>query len=313
MFKRRRQAGGRDDAYTTLCNAVGTVEADLTVSALDDSRVGAMRTAGSTATRDLAHLRNGLADAKMDAAVRDVSGDIGIYVQGPHSRAAARLVAPAADLSDAAFPFSTHRLLAVAGCDGVRAVRITFMGDAYAVGAPSSLASRAPAGTRTDGRGRRPRRARGRRSSDPEVALAREGLPPLAPGARLHRWSTRRRPRRGVQAQDGDAVPRARGDRRPGSRAARRGRRSACFTAGAAPRASAVPPRHGALYRDGSFAGYLRSAGFAFSVDASIGYAYVFGETAAAATRWCRSTNCAAASEVESYEHAAHASRKAAV
>ena len=38
-------------------------------------------------------------------------------------------LAPAADLSDAAFPFSTHRLLAVAGCDGVRAVRITFMGE----------------------------------------------------------------------------------------------------------------------------------------------------------------------------------------
>ena len=48
---------------------------------------------------------------------------------GEYDRPPGAEFAPAADLSDGAFPFSTHRLLAVAGCEGVRAVRITFMGE----------------------------------------------------------------------------------------------------------------------------------------------------------------------------------------
>ena len=122
--------GAGNTTYTTLCNAEGTVEADLTVSALEDGSFY-MCTAGATLTHDLAHIRHTFAAGGFKAAIEDITDDIGILsVQGPRSRdLLEKITDGAVDFSNESFPFGTHQPISVAGHDGVRAIRITFMGE----------------------------------------------------------------------------------------------------------------------------------------------------------------------------------------
>ena len=76
--------------YTPLCNSRGGVEADLTVTKLQNSKgenYYYFAAGGNTATKDLAWIRNVLEDHNFDAHIEDHSASMTlISVQGPHSR-----------------------------------------------------------------------------------------------------------------------------------------------------------------------------------------------------------------------------------
>ena len=82
--------------------------------------------------------------------------------------------------------------------------------------------------------------------------------------------------------------------------------RVACFTAGHVGEGEAAVPLHGnePLYRDDQFVGFLRTAGFGFSLQASIGYAWVYppdgvGGQQMVSMKYLKSGDY----EVHSYEH----------
>jgi heterotetrameric sarcosine oxidase gamma subunit len=111
--------------YTQWLNEDAKLEADLTVSKLDDQRflVVASDTAhGHVLTRMRRYF------AQEHAFVTDVSsGYAQINVQGPRSRELMQAIT-SADLSDAAFPFRTVRELDI-GYARVIGVRITYLGE----------------------------------------------------------------------------------------------------------------------------------------------------------------------------------------
>jgi 4-methylaminobutanoate oxidase (formaldehyde-forming) len=111
--------------YTQWLNEGGTLEADLTVSKLDDDRFWVV--ASDTAHRHaLTHLRRNLGDAH--AFVTDVtSGYAQLNIQGPRSREVlARLTS--ADVSNEAFPFRAVREIDI-GYARVLCIRITYLGE----------------------------------------------------------------------------------------------------------------------------------------------------------------------------------------
>jgi 4-methylaminobutanoate oxidase (formaldehyde-forming) len=111
--------------YTQWLNEGGTIEADLTVTKLDDERFWVV--ASDTAHRHVeTHLRRHLGDAH--AFVADVTSAFAqINVQGPKSRALLEAVTTA-DLSNEAFPFRTAREIDV-GYARVLCIRITYLGE----------------------------------------------------------------------------------------------------------------------------------------------------------------------------------------
>ena len=111
--------------YTQWLNEGGTLEADLTVTRLDDDRFFVVAT--DTAHRHVeAHLRRAFADAH--AFVSDVTSAYAqINVQGPRSRALLQSLT-ATDLSNEAFPFRAAREIEV-GFARVLCVRITYLGE----------------------------------------------------------------------------------------------------------------------------------------------------------------------------------------
>ena len=76
--------------YTPLCNSRGGVEADLTVTKLQNPKGDNcyyFAAGGNTATKDLAWIRKVLEDKNFDAHIEDHSESMTlISVQGPHSR-----------------------------------------------------------------------------------------------------------------------------------------------------------------------------------------------------------------------------------
>ncbi|MBM4373663.1 MAG: GcvT family protein [Deltaproteobacteria bacterium] len=123
--------------YTQWLNEKGTLEADLTVTKLDDERFFVV--ASDTAHRHVAtHLKRAFAGAHAFAC--DVtSGYAQINVQGPRSREVLQAVTDA-DLSNEAFPFRTAREIAV-GFARVLCVRITYLGElGYELYVPSEQA-----------------------------------------------------------------------------------------------------------------------------------------------------------------------------
>ena len=112
--------------YTQWLNAGGTLEADLTVTKVDDDRFWVV--ASDTASRHVAaHLaRHTPADAH--CAVTDVtSGYCQLNVQGPRSRELLGAVT-SVDLGNAAFPFRAAREIDI-GFARVWCVRITYLGE----------------------------------------------------------------------------------------------------------------------------------------------------------------------------------------
>ncbi|XP_062333525.1 sarcosine dehydrogenase, mitochondrial [Osmerus eperlanus] len=126
--------------YTCMLNSRGGSEADLTVSRLDPGTATlplAPRTEGDSyylaigggvAEHNWNHIRTVLQDEGFRCDLLDQSEDMGmISIQGPKSREVLQEVLDA-DLSNEAFPFSTHQVVTAAGHQ-VRAMRLSFVGE----------------------------------------------------------------------------------------------------------------------------------------------------------------------------------------
>ena len=112
--------------YTHWLNGRGGIEADLTVTRLDERRFLVISGAAVT-HRDLDWLDRHI-DPDGACTVTDVTSAWSIFgVMGPDSRA---LLEPllGIDLSDAAFPFGASREAEI-GCAPVRATRVTYVGE----------------------------------------------------------------------------------------------------------------------------------------------------------------------------------------
>jgi sarcosine dehydrogenase len=286
--------------YTTLCNSEGTVEADLTVSAVENNSFYVC-TAGATATHDTAWIKRVIEDCGYGATVTDVSDYFGVLsVQGPLSRTLLQEIVDV-DLSDSAFPFSTHQLLSVAGHTGIRAIRVTFVGElGWELHIPRSdcsdvykaiMAAGAKHGLRNAGLFATHSLSleKGFRHWNADLRCTDT---PMAAGLGFTCKFKTDVPFLGRDALD--AVKRLPCEGLSG--------RVACFTTGHGQLGETRVPLHGMepLYRDGEYAGFLRTAGFGFSVDASIGYAWVVHPGARAVTiDYLKSGSY----EIETYEH----------
>jgi len=112
--------------YTQWLNPKGGIEADLTVTRLDDQKFMVV-TSAACQRRDMDWLlRNTPGDAH--AIATDVtSGLATLSVMGPKSRALLQSLTPD-DLSNAAFPFGSSREIDL-GYGRIRATRITYVGE----------------------------------------------------------------------------------------------------------------------------------------------------------------------------------------
>ncbi|CAE7250711.1 Sardh, partial [Symbiodinium sp. CCMP2456] len=117
--------------YTPLCNSRGGVEADLTVTKLQNPKGDNyyyFAAGGNTATKDLAWIRKVLEDQNFDAHIEDHSESMTlISVQGPHSRRLLQSLTDS-DMSDASLPFSGAKHLEIAG-HPLLVLRLTFVGE----------------------------------------------------------------------------------------------------------------------------------------------------------------------------------------
>uniref|UniRef100_A0A8C6JPK1 Uncharacterized protein n=1 Tax=Melopsittacus undulatus TaxID=13146 RepID=A0A8C6JPK1_MELUD len=83
---------------------------------------------GAVAQHNWSHITAVLQDMKLQCKLLDCSEELGMMsIQGPLSRVVLQEVLDT-DLSNEAFPFSTHKLVTAAGCT-VRAMRLSFVGE----------------------------------------------------------------------------------------------------------------------------------------------------------------------------------------
>ena len=131
-------AQGRS-VYTQMLNALGGIEADITVTRLDEAR---FRVVSGAATRqkDFAWIARHAAE-RGDVHVFDAtSAEAVLGVMGPRSRDLLQGLTDA-DLADEAFPFSTTRRLAI-GMAEVLATRVSFVGElGYELYVPAEMAA----------------------------------------------------------------------------------------------------------------------------------------------------------------------------
>ncbi|MEI7742456.1 MAG: FAD-dependent oxidoreductase [Chloroflexota bacterium] len=129
--------GGRI-TYTQWLSDTGRLEADLTVTKLDDERF--MVVASDTAHRHVETWMRRHIGPEQHVTVTDVtSGYAQLNVQGPRSRELLQSLTDA-DLSNEAFPFRTAREIAI-GFARVLCVRITYVGElGYELHVPSEQA-----------------------------------------------------------------------------------------------------------------------------------------------------------------------------
>ncbi|KAM7092717.1 sarcosine dehydrogenase, mitochondrial isoform 4-T8 [Molossus nigricans] len=126
--------------YTCMLNPRGGTESDLTVSRLAPGPEASplapafegdafyLAVGGAVAQHNWSHITTVLQDQRFRCQLIDSSEDLGmISIQGPASRAVLQEVLDA-DLSNEAFPFSTHKLVRAAG-HLVRAMRLSFVGE----------------------------------------------------------------------------------------------------------------------------------------------------------------------------------------
>jgi glycine cleavage system aminomethyltransferase T/glycine/D-amino acid oxidase-like deaminating enzyme len=112
--------------YTQWLNEAGTLEADLTVTKLDDERFFVI--ASDTAHRHAETWMRRNIPSEAHAFVTDVTGSYAqINIQGPRSRELMQSVTTA-DLSNEAFPFRTAREIDI-GFARVMCIRITYLGE----------------------------------------------------------------------------------------------------------------------------------------------------------------------------------------
>lgn len=126
--------------YTCMLNQRGGTESDLTVSRLAPGTQASplapafegdcyyLAVGGAVAQHNWSHINTVLQDQEFRCQLMDSSEDLGMLsIQGPASRAILQDVLDA-DLSNEAFPFSTHQLVRAAG-HLVRAIRLSFVGE----------------------------------------------------------------------------------------------------------------------------------------------------------------------------------------
>uniref|UniRef100_A0A8B9SIG6 Sarcosine dehydrogenase n=1 Tax=Anas platyrhynchos TaxID=8839 RepID=A0A8B9SIG6_ANAPL len=132
--------GKGSTVYTCMLNKRGGVESDLTVSRINPGEPGSplapafqgdgyyLAIGGAVAQHNWSHITAVLQDMKLQCQLIDCSEELGMMsLQGPLSRAVLQEVLDT-DLSNEAFPFSTHKLVRAAGCT-VRAMRLSFVGE----------------------------------------------------------------------------------------------------------------------------------------------------------------------------------------
>ena len=112
--------------YTQWLNERGGIEADLTVTREAEDRFLVV-TAAATQTRDFAWLRKSIPADAHATAFDATSASAVLGVMGPRSRQLLQRLTDA-DLSNAAFPFGTSRVIDL-GYARVRASRITYVGE----------------------------------------------------------------------------------------------------------------------------------------------------------------------------------------
>lgn len=113
--------------YTQWLNDHGGIVADVTITRLAEEEF-LVQSAPATVRRDLAHLREHIAEGGYSCTVADVSGAWAMLaVMGPLSRVLLSGLTDS-DLSSAAFPFGTSREIDL-GWTFVRATRITYVGE----------------------------------------------------------------------------------------------------------------------------------------------------------------------------------------
>lgn len=126
--------------YTCMLNKRGGSEADLTVSRLEPGAANLplapesngdayyLAIGGGVAEHNWNHISSVLQDQGFHCQLTDHSEDMGmISIQGPKSRAVLQEVLDT-DLSNEAFPFSSHKVVNAAGHQ-VRAMRLSFVGE----------------------------------------------------------------------------------------------------------------------------------------------------------------------------------------
>jgi 4-methylaminobutanoate oxidase (formaldehyde-forming) len=111
--------------YTQWLNEAGGIEADLTVTRLDEDRFWVV-TAPATRARDFHHLA-GMASGRRVSLVDETDAWSTFGLMGPTSRAVLERAAER-ELSGESFPFGTSREIEIAG-RRVRALRITYVGE----------------------------------------------------------------------------------------------------------------------------------------------------------------------------------------
>ncbi|CAE8692195.1 unnamed protein product [Polarella glacialis] len=270
--------------YTPLCNVRGGVEADLTVTKLEDPEGSSyyyFAAGGNTYTKDLEWIRGVLEDRGFRAAITDESDSSALLtVQGPHSRPLLQsLVTSGHSLENDAFPFSTGQWLEIAG-HRLLALRLTFVGErGYELHVPTASAMQVYKAVREAGE------HYGAKHGVPVCDAGYKAIDSLSAEKNLRHWhadlSNRDTPleagigftvlsklkRSGPDAPDflGRAALEA-------QRAAGLKRKLVCLIL-----ESGDVPLHGAetMLRDGECIGYVRSTAFGHTIGRSIAYGYV--------------------------------------
>jgi 4-methylaminobutanoate oxidase (formaldehyde-forming) len=124
--------------YTPWLNSEGTIEADLTVTKLDETSFWVVAT--DTAHRHVESWIRRHAGEPMEVSITDVTENYAqINIQGPLSRELMQSVT-SADLSNASFPFRTAREIEVGPVTAL-CIRITYLGElGYEIYIPSDKA-----------------------------------------------------------------------------------------------------------------------------------------------------------------------------
>ncbi|XP_005408513.1 PREDICTED: sarcosine dehydrogenase, mitochondrial isoform X1 [Chinchilla lanigera] len=264
--------------YTCMLNHRGGTESDLTVSCLAPGTQACLvapafegngyylAVGGATAQHNWCHITTVLQDQRFRCRLVDCSEDLGlISIQGPASRAILQEVLDA-DLSDAAFPFSTHQLVQAAG-HLVRAVRLSFVGElGWELHVPRASCVPVYRAVMTAG------------AKHGLVNAGYRAIDSLSIEKGYRHWHADLRPddsplEAGLAftCKLKSAVPFLGREALEQQRAAGLRRRLVCFTV------EEKVPMFGleAIWRDGQVVGHVRRADFGFAVDKTIAYGYI--------------------------------------
>jgi len=139
LFTANSQKAPGNTVYTCMLNKRGGIEADLTVSVVEGGEGSAcdpsfsgpgfyLAVGGAAALQNWAHIMQEARTKNWDINIVDHTEDMAMLsLQGPRSREILQQISDA-DFSNEAFPFSTHKIIAVAG-KKVRALRLSFVGE----------------------------------------------------------------------------------------------------------------------------------------------------------------------------------------